>query len=559
MEQFGPYRIEGLLGRGGMGEVHRAYDTAHERVVALKLLSEPFVTDEAFRARFRRESQIVARLREPHVIPIHAYGEIDGRLYLDMRLVEGRDLKELLQDGPLDPARAAAIVAQVAGALDAAHVDGLVHRDVKPSNVLVTSADFVYLVDFGIARSMTAEGTSITGTGNVIGTLDYMAPERFGDAPITGLVDVYALACVFFECLTGHRPFPAEGAAAQMGAHLTAPPPLLSRARPGLPPALDAVVARGMAKNPADRYPTAGAFADAVRAAITALAPPIPTWQKTLPGFVPAPTTPPRPMPLPTAPRPGPFTGPPPVAPPAAKLPKPQRNRWIALCAALAGVVVIALVITYVVTRDKTQTAGPGPTSPPTTGETSTPATETSAEQPSTSESPKPSETKLPHDDRLAAAVPPIYRTCTDAAAPAGAAAAVECAGSTVGDVRIGNVWFSEPTGARFLRFADAAAMDAFFQNIVKTQGLTRNDAQGACRPDKYPKIWGTYYRAEVRNPVPGEYLTCFLGDPAQLVWTEKKNLVAGILLSTKVTTNDDLDKLYQWWNTEILSELGSG
>ncbi|MEV7093632.1 protein kinase [Amycolatopsis sp. NPDC051045] len=571
MEQFGPYRIEGLLGRGGMGEVHRAYDTAHDRVVALKLLSDPFVADEAFRARFRRESQIVARLREPHVIPIHAYGEIDGRLYLDMRLVEGQDLKELLAAGPLEPARAAGIVAQVAGALDAAHADGLVHRDVKPSNVLVTSADFVYLVDFGIARSMTAEGTSITGTGNVIGTLDYMAPERFGDAPITGLVDVYALACVFFECLTGHRPFPAEGAAAQMGAHLTAPPPLLARARPGLPVALDAVVARGMAKNPADRYPTAGAFADAVRAALTAPVQPIPTWQKTLPGVVPhaapAPLTPPRPMPLPTASHPGPPTGSYPgpqlftapsgkVAPGAPPPPRPQRNRWIALCAALAGIVVVALVITYVVTRDRTtQTAGPGPTSSNEIPSPS-PSPETSTE---TSASPSTSESKPPHDERLAAAVPPIYRTCTDAAAPAGAAAAVECAGSTVGDVKIGNVWFPEPTGARFLRFADAAAMDAFFQNIVKTQGLTRNDAQGACRPNKYPKIWGTYYRAEAPNPVPGEYLTCYLGDPAQLVWTEKKNLVAGILLSTKVSTTDELDKLYGWWNSLVLSDMGSG
>lgn len=567
MEQFGPYRIEGLLGRGGMGEVHRAYDTAHDRIVALKLLSEPFIADEAFRARFRRESQIVARLREPHVIPIHAYGEIDGRLYLDMRLVEGRDLKELLADGPLDPARAAGIVEQVAGALDAAHADGLVHRDVKPSNVLVTSADFVYLVDFGIARSMTAEGTSITGTGNVIGTLDYMAPERFGDAPITGLVDVYALACVFFECLTGRRPFLAEGAAAQMGAHLTAPPPSPSQVRPGLPPALDAVVARGMAKDPADRYPTAAAFAEAVRAALTAPAPPIPTWQKTLPGPVlPPPMTPPRPMPVPTmlnagpptgtyAGPPRPYTGPSgKVAPAASPPPRSQRNRWIALCAALAGVVVVALLVTYLVTRDKTQTAGPGPVTPPPT----TSPSPSQSPSPETTAPPSTSESKPAHDEKLYAALPAVYKqyTCEDAEVPPGAAAAVECGESNVGDVKAGNVVFPQPTGARFLRFADAAAMDKWFQDIVKSQGLTRNDAQGACRPLKVPKIWGTYYRAETPAPVPGDYLTCFLGDPAQLVWTDAKKLVGGVLLSTKVTDNDKLDQLYYWWNMEILSDL---
>ncbi|WP_410666651.1 serine/threonine-protein kinase [Amycolatopsis sp. cmx-4-68] len=565
MEQFGPYRIEGLLGRGGMGEVHRAYDTAHDRVVALKLLSGPNAGDEAFRARFRRESQIVARLREPHVIPIHAYGEIDGRLYLDMRLVEGRDLKELLEDGPLDLARAAGIVEQVAGALDAAHADGLVHRDVKPSNVLVTNGGFVYLVDFGIARSMTAEGTSITGTGNVIGTLDYMAPERFGDEPITGLVDVYALACVFFECLAGRRPFLAEGAAAQMGAHLNAPPPSLSQARPGLPAVLDAVVARGMAKNPADRYPTAAAFAEAVRAAVNAPAPPLPTWQQTLPGPVPppprptlaAPMTPPRPMPVPAAPYPGPptgrFTGPPSAPVPAPRPPKPQRNRWIALCAALAGVVVVALLVTYLVTKDdKTQTGGQlvpvtvdSSSSPPTPGTT----TEKTTPPPSTSE------TKPPHDSKLYDALPAIYKqySCVDAAVPAGAVAAVECRGSNVGDIKSGNVVFPEPTGARFLRFADAAAMDKWFQDIVKAQGLTRNDAQGACSPAKHPKIWGTYYRAPA--PKPGEFLTCFLGDPAQLVWTQQ-NLVAGVLLSTKVTNNAELEDLYEWWNTGILSEM---
>ncbi|MFG1640721.1 protein kinase [Amycolatopsis sp. NPDC049252] len=581
MEQFGPYRIEGLLGRGGMGEVHRAYDTAHDRVVALKLLSGPNAADEAFRARFRRESQIVARLREPHVIPIHAYGEIDGQLYLDMRLVEGKDLKELLEDGPLTPDRAAGIVEQVAGALDAAHEDGLVHRDVKPSNVLVTTGDFVYLVDFGIARSMSAEGTSLTGTGNVIGTLDYMAPERFGDAPITGLVDVYALACVFFECLTGHRPFQADGAAAQMGAHLTAPPPVLSQARPGVPAALDAVVARGMAKNPADRYPTAAAFAEAVRNALaTPTSAPIPTWQKTLPG----PVTPPRPMPTlavphavsgpmtpprptyvgpPTGPYPGPrpMTGPPPLTAPSQP-PKSQRGRWIALCSALAGIVVVALLVTYFVSKDKTtQTGGPGPTAPVsvTPDDTSPPPATSSSSPPppSTSESKPPP----PHDEKLYAALPSVYKesTCEDAATPAGAAAAVECGDSNVGDVKSGNVVFPQPTGAKFLRFADAAAMDAFFRNIVKTQGLTRNDAQGACRPLTYPKIWGTYNRAETRNPVPGDYLTCFLGEPAQLVWTDAKTLTAGILLSTKVTNTDQLDQLYYWWNEEILVDMPGG
>ena len=273
-----------------------------------------------------------------------------------------------------------------------------------------------------------------------------------------------------------------------------------------------------------------------------------------------APMTPPRPIPArpyagpPTGSYPGPqpFTGPSGKLAPAAGGPaKSQRSRWIALCAALAGVVVVALLITYLVTKDQTtQTGGPRTpvtVEPPTS---STPAPESSSPPPSTSES------KPAPDGKLFDALPAVYKqyTCVLAPPPPGAAAAAECTDSNVGDVKIGNVVFRQPTGARFLRFADAAAMDAFFQDIVKTQGLTRNDAQGACRPDKYPKIWGTYYRAA--NPIPGEYLTCFLGDPAQLVWTEKNNLVAGILLSTKVTDNDQLDQLYQWWNTEILSDM---
>ncbi|MDT7803205.1 MAG: serine/threonine kinase PknH, partial [Actinomycetota bacterium] len=250
------------------------------------------------------------------------------------------------------------------------------------------------------------------------------------------------------------------------------------------------------------------------------------------------------------------------TAPSQPQPPKSQRGRWIALCSVLAGIVVVALLVTYFVSKDKTtQMGSPSPSRPVTVtpDDTSTPpaTSSSSTPPPSTSESKPPSQ----HDEKLYAALPAVYKqnTCEDAATPAGAAAAVECGDANVGDVKSGNVVFPQPTGAKFLRFADAAAMDAYFQNIVTTQGLDRNDAQGACRPLKYPKIWGTYYRAETRNPVPGDYLTCFPGEPAQLVWTDAKTLTVGILLSTKVTNNDQLDQLYYWWNEEILVDMPGG
>ncbi|MGE0299884.1 MAG: serine/threonine-protein kinase [Pseudonocardia sp.] len=269
MEQFGPYRIEDLIGRGGMGEVHRAFDTRRNRRVALKRLPPELASDAGFQSRFRRESELAARLAEPHVIPIHDFGEIDGRLFIDMRLVAGTDLDELLRaSGPLPPERAVAVVAQVASALDAAHAEGLVHRDVKPSNVLVTAGDFAYLVDFGVAREIEGENTALTTTGSTVGTLAYLAPERFegrGDHR----VDVYALACVLHEVLTGAKPFPVTSLPALIHAHLNLAPPRPSQARPELPAALDDVVARGMAKDPGSRYPTAGALAAAAHAALT--------------------------------------------------------------------------------------------------------------------------------------------------------------------------------------------------------------------------------------------------------------------------------------------------
>jgi WD40 repeat protein len=269
---FGAYRLDGLLGRGGMGEVHRAHDTRRDRTVALKLLLESLSADEGFRDRFQREAAITAKLRDPHVIPIHDWGEINGRLYLEMRLVDGCDLASLLsRETALPPERAITVIEQVAAALDAAHADGLIHRDIKPSNVLITTgADFCYLVDFGIAHSSTASTRSrLTATGGTIGTLDYMAPERFTAAPVDHRVDVYALACLLYETLTGHRPFPGDELAVLLNSHLNQPPPRASDTVPGLPVELDTVIARGMAKAADDRYPTAGALAAAARAALT--------------------------------------------------------------------------------------------------------------------------------------------------------------------------------------------------------------------------------------------------------------------------------------------------
>ncbi|MBF6228839.1 protein kinase [Nocardia abscessus] len=268
-EAFGRYRLLSLLGQGGMGQVWRAHDSLTNRVVALKVLPERFADDEQLRERFRRECRAVAQLTDPHVIPIHDFGDIDGRLYLNMRLIEGTDLRTVIaREGALSPQRAVSIIAQVAGALQAAHDAGLVHRDVKPSNILLGADEFASLIDFGIVHA--TDERTLTTIGETIGTVAYMAPEEISaEVKADARVDVYALTCVLYECLTGRPPFAsALGMQGVIAHHLHTPPPRPSTATPDVPPAFDAVIAKGMAKNPDDRYQTVRELAAAACAAV---------------------------------------------------------------------------------------------------------------------------------------------------------------------------------------------------------------------------------------------------------------------------------------------------
>jgi serine/threonine-protein kinase len=292
------YVLEEQIGAGGMAIVFRARDEMLGRLAAVKVIAPAMAGDTEFRARFLRESRAIAAVEEPHIIPVYAAGEADSVLYIATRYVAGGDLVGLLQraGGILQPDQAADLVSQVAAALDAAHAAGLVHRDVKPANILIDAApgrtEHAFLSDFGLSKGASSS-TGLTATGQFLGTPDYCAPEQVRGGAMDGRLDQYALACVAFVLLTGTLPFRRGDAMATLFAHVHDPVPAASVSRAGLSPALDAVLARGMAKAPADRFASCGEFAAALRAALapaTLLATPTPglTWQ---PGAASAPAS----------------------------------------------------------------------------------------------------------------------------------------------------------------------------------------------------------------------------------------------------------------------------
>jgi len=278
-DEFAGYRIEQTLGRGGMGILYLAVEPGLERRVALKLIAPEAATDEVFSRRFAEESRIAASIEHPNVVPIYAAGEEHGVPYIAMRFVSGADLgRRIAREGSLEPAGAAALIAQIGNGLDAIHAAGLIHRDVKPANVLLSGAtgeDHAYITDFGVARNVATQ-SGLTQTGRFVGTLDYVAPEQISGGQVDARADVYALGCLLFKLLTGEVPFPKDGEAARLYAHLNDPPPAPSLYAPRVPMALDDVVIRAMSKEPGDRYPSAGDLGRAALAALSGEQPSLP-------------------------------------------------------------------------------------------------------------------------------------------------------------------------------------------------------------------------------------------------------------------------------------------
>ncbi len=418
-DDFAGYRIERRLGRGGMGILYLAVEPGLDRRVALKLIAPEAAAEEVFARRFAEESRIAASIEHPNVVPIYAAGEERGVPYIAMRYVAGSDLgRRINREGRLEPEHAVALIAQVANGLDAIHAAGLVHRDVKPANVLLSGeegSEHAYITDFGVARNV-ATNSGLTQTGRFVGTLDYVAPEQISGASVDARVDVYALGCLLFKLLTGEVPFPRDGEAARLYAHLNDPPPAPSLYVPAVSMALDDVVARAMSKEPGDRHPSAG---DLGRAAVAALSNTTPLVPERTVATGAAATVEPEttaPEPEPTAPtekseptvetgrlHPGP---PEPLMEPDVDGPK--RNPLL-IGGVLAGVIAVAIVAFVLA-------SGGGGNGGEASGETTSPVTDTTLQEPTTEkEVDKPAEQSKPNRLTTSALITEADASCQTA------------------------------------------------------------------------------------------------------------------------------------------------
>jgi serine/threonine protein kinase len=341
------YTVESVLGSGAMGVVYVARQRSPERRVALKLITPAFANDEVFRRRFLREATAAAAIEHPHILPVYAAGESNGTLFMAMRLIDGRDLREILRGSPELPLeRVERVVGQVGGALDAAHGRGLIHRDVKPGNVLVTEqpdaedADFCYLMDFGVSTWTASSAATITATGQMVGTANYMAPEQIEGGGVDGRTDLYSLGCVLYECLTGSAPFSGRSAPAILYGHLHERAPTPSSLRPELPSGVDAVIDRALRKAPEERYPSCRELSRDLRAALAGSA-----------ATMPAAST----VELPSGSPEG-----------SRSTRRPGRATWIAVAAVATALVLVLAGIAYLDFRDRGPVPSPSPgTQPP--------------------------------------------------------------------------------------------------------------------------------------------------------------------------------------------------
>jgi serine/threonine-protein kinase len=267
------YRIEERIGRGGMGVVYRAEHLNLRRRAAVKIIAPDLAESDGFRERFTREARIAAALQHSNIVTVYDAGEVDGLLYLAMQYIEGSDLAAMLRtESRLRPYRAVDVCRQIAAALDAAHVMGLIHRDVKPANVLIEGRT-AFLTDFGLTKRLEGTHTQLTRAGDVVGTIHYVAPEQIEGAPVSARTDVYSLGCLLYHCLTGQVPFTRDTDVAVIYAHLSEPPPKITRVRPELPEGLDGIIAKALDKSPDRRFPTCGDLISAARAVIDAAGP----------------------------------------------------------------------------------------------------------------------------------------------------------------------------------------------------------------------------------------------------------------------------------------------